>query len=324
VGSAGSDLRYRSSKTRRPDRSNLQKRGIFIGMEAPWTILKLIQWTTQYFSGKGIAQPRTDAEVLLAYVLKTERIQLYLHYDQPLQSRELTEYREAVRRRGAHEPVQYITGRQEFWSLEMEVTPAVLIPRPETEILVEKTLALLNQQGSASPQVLDVGTGSGAIAVALAHESPALRVVASDVSVAALEVARRNAERHRVADRIRLAAMDLLTGLSPARAVFDAIVSNPPYVASSELPGLAPEISECEPEGALNGGVDGLAVVHRLMDQACPLLRPSGFLLIEIGMGQTALLKEQLVGETRYDVVEFVDDYAGIPRVMHLRRASGE
>jgi release factor glutamine methyltransferase len=292
-------------------------------MEEPWTILKLIQWTTQYFSGKGVAQPRTDAEVLLAYVLKTERIQLYLHYDQPLQSRELTEYREAVRRRGAHVPVQYITGRQEFWSLEMEVTPAVLIPRPETEILVEKALVLLAQQGSAAPQVLDVGTGSGAIAVALAHENSALRMIASDVSVAALVVARRNAERHGVADRIRLAAMDLLTAFSPARAVFDAIVSNPPYVASSELPGLAPEIQQCEPGNALDGGVEGLAVILRLVDQAYAHLRPSGCLLVEIAQGQAALLKERLAGDARYDVVEFVDDYAGIQRVLHLRRASG-
>ena len=145
-----------------------------------------------------------------------------------------------------------------------------------------------------------------------------------DEAVAALEVARRNAERHGVADRIRLAAMDLLTALSPARAVFDAIVSNPPYVASSELPGLAPEILQCEPENALDGGVEGLAVIHRLLDQAYPHLRPSGSLLMEIGLGQAALLKTQLVGDARYDVVEFADDYAGIQRVLHLRRASGE
>jgi release factor glutamine methyltransferase len=293
-------------------------------MEEPWTILKLIQWTTQYFGRKGIAQPRTDAEVLLAHVLKTERIQLYLHYDQPLQPRELTQYREAVRRRAAREPVQYITGRQEFWSLELEVTPAVLIPRPETEILVEKALALLDQRGAVAPWVLDLGTGSGAIAIALTHERPTLRVIATDVCMTALAVARRNAERHGVAERVQLAAMDLGSALSPARASFDVIVSNPPYIASSELPGLAAEIRNFEPRNALEGGSQGLAVIHRIVDQAHVHLRPSGSLLVEIGQEQAAPLKEQLVANRHYDGVEFFDDYAGIQRVLHLWRSPGE
>jgi release factor glutamine methyltransferase len=293
-------------------------------MEEPWTILKLIQWTTQYFGRKGIAQPRTDAEVLLAHVLKTERIQLYLHYDQPLQPRELTQYREAVRRRAAREPVQYITGRQEFWSLELEVTPAVLIPRPETEILVEKALALLDQRGAVAPWVLDLGTGSGAIAIALTHERPTLRVIATDVCMTALAVARRNAERHGVAERVQLAAMDLGSALSPARASFDVIVSNPPYIASSELPGLAAEIRNFEPRNALEGGSQGLAVIHRIVDQAHVHLRPSGSLLVEIGQEQAAPLKEQLVTNRHYDGVEFFDDYAGIQRVLHLWRSPGE
>jgi release factor glutamine methyltransferase len=293
-------------------------------MEEPWTILKLIQWTTQYFGRKGIAQPRTDAEVLLAHVLKMERIQLYLRYDQPLQPRELTEYREAVRRRAAREPVQYITGRQEFWSLELEVTPAVLIPRPETEILVEKALALLDQRGAVAPWVLDLGTGSGAIAVALTHEHPALRVIATDVCMTALAVARRNAERHGVADRIQLVAMDLGSAFSPARAFFDLIVSNPPYIASSEIPGLAAEIRNFEPRKALEGGSQGLAVIYRIVDQAYQHLRPSGSLLVEIGQDQAAPLKEQLVANRHYDGVEFFDDYAGIQRVLHLRRSPGE
>ena len=293
-------------------------------MEEPWTILKLIQWTTQYFGRKGIAQPRTDAEVLLAHVLKMERIQLYLRYDQPLQPRELTEYREAVRRRAAREPVQYITGRQEFWSLELEVTPAVLIPRPETEILVAKALALLDQRGAVAPWVLDLGTGSGAIAVALTHEHPALRVIATDVCMTALAVARRNAERHGVADRIQLVAMDLGSAFSPARASFDVIVSNPPYIASSEIPGLAAEIRNFEPRNALEGGSQGLAVIYRIVDQAYQHLRPSGSLLVEIGQDQAAPLKEQLVANRHYDGVEFFDDYAGIQRVLHLRRNPGE
>ncbi len=292
-------------------------------MEELWTILKLIQWTTQYFGRKGIAQPRTDAEVLLAHVLKTERIQLYLRYDQPLQPRELAEYRDVVRRRGAHEPLQYITGRQEFYSLELEVTPAVLIPRPETEILVETALALLKEQGLSSPWVLDLGTGSGAIAVALGHENPQLRILAIDVSVAALAVARRNAKRHSLADRIHLVAMDLCQALSANLAVFDLIVSNPPYIPTNDIPGLAPEISSFEPRNALDGGSHGLAVIRRIMDQAHRVLRPSGSLLLEIGQGQAQLLRDQTAAHPAYQSMEFIDDFSGIPRVLHLRHRPG-
>lgn len=292
-------------------------------MEELWTILKLIQWTTQYFGRKGIAQPRTDAEVLLAHVLKTERIQLYLRYDQPLQPRELAEYRDVVLRRGAHEPLQYITGRQEFYSLELEVTPAVLIPRPETEILVETTLALLKEQGLSSPWVLDLGTGSGAIAVALGHKNPQLRILAIDVSVAALAVARRNAKRHSLADRIHLVAMDLCQALSANLAVFDLIVSNPPYIPTKDIPGLAPEISSFEPRNALDGGSHGLAVIRRIIDQAHRVLRPSGSLLLEIGQGQAQLLRDQTAAHPAYQSMEFIDDFSGIPRVLHLRHRPG-
>jgi release factor glutamine methyltransferase len=292
-------------------------------MEELWTILKLIQWTTQYFGRKGIAQPRTDAEVLLAHVLKTERIQLYLRYDQPLQPRELAEYRDLVRRRGAHEPLQYITGRQEFYSLELEVTPAVLIPRPETEILVETALALLKEQGLSSPWVLDLGTGSGAIAVALGHENRQLRILAIDVSVAALAVARRNAKRHSLTDRIHLVAMDLCQAMSTNLAIFDLIVSNPPYIPTNDIPGLAPEISSFEPGTALDGGSHGLAVIRRIMDQAHRVLRPSGSLLLEIGQGQAQLLRDQTAAHPAYQSMEFIDDFSGIPRVLHLRNRSG-
>ncbi len=291
-------------------------------MEELWTILKLIQWTTQYFDRKGIAQPRTDAEVLLAHVLKTERIQLYLHFDQPLQPRELNAYREAVRRRGAHEPVQYITGHQEFWSLELEVTPAVLIPRPETEILVEKTLLFLDQRSTPAPCILELGTGSGAVSVALAHELPALRVMATDISLAALQVARRNAQRHGVADRIRFAAMNLYGALSHERTAFDAIVSNPPYIASSDLSGLAPEIRHCEPATALDGGSEGLAVIRRIVEHGHRFLRPSGSLLIEIGLGQAGILQEELASNRCYHRTEIYTDYAGIQRVLQLWSSS--
>ena len=292
-------------------------------MEATWTILKLIQWTTQYFSRKGVAQPRTDAEVLLAHVLGIERIQLYLRFDQPLRETELAEYREAVRRRATHEPLQYITGRREFWSLELEVSPSVLIPRPETEVLVEKALALLKGNGSAIPWVLDLGTGSGAIAIALAHEHSGVQVLATDISTAALAVAQRNARRHHVADRVHLVAMDLCCGLAVAGAAFDLIVSNPPYIASSDIPGLAPEIAHFEPRNALDGGLQGLDVIQQIMEQAHGSLKPSGSLLVEIGQGQAELLRHQQVNQTSYISIDFIADYAGIPRVLHLRHPSG-
>jgi release factor glutamine methyltransferase len=292
-------------------------------MEATWTILKLIQWTTQYFSRKGVAQPRTDAEVLLAHVLGTERIQLYLRFDQPLREPELAEYREAVRRRATHEPLQYITGRQEFWSLELEVSPSVLIPRPETEVLVEKALALLKENGNAIPWVLDLGTGSGAIAIALAHEHPGVRVLATDISTAAIAVAQRNARRHHVADRVQLVAMDFCRGLAVAGATFDLIVSNPPYIASSDIPGLAPEIARFEPRNALDGGLQGLDVIQQIMEQAHGSLKPSGSLLVEIGQGQAELLRHQEARQPSYANIDFIADYAGIPRVLHLRHPSG-
>jgi release factor glutamine methyltransferase len=291
-------------------------------MEATWTILKLIQWTTQYFSRKGIAQPRTDAEVLLADVLRTERIQLYLRFDQPLQERELAGYREAVRRRAAHEPLQYITGRQEFWSLELEVSPSVLIPRPETEVLVEKALALLKEDGNADPWVLDLGTGSGAIAIALAHEHPGVRVLATDMSTAAIAVAQRNARRHQVIARVHPVAMDLCQGLAVGGSTFDLIVSNPPYIASSDLPALAPEIADHEPRNALDGGLQGLDVILRIVEEAHGCLKPSGSILLEIGQGQAELLRHQLANHPGYASMDVIDDYAGIPRVLHLRHPS--
>jgi release factor glutamine methyltransferase len=291
-------------------------------MEETWTILKLIQWTTQYFSRKGIAQPRTDAEVLLSHVLSTERIQLYLHFDQPLQERELAVFREAVRRRAAHEPLQYITGRQEFWSLELEVSPSVLIPRPETELLVEKALALLKDDSGASPWVLDLGTGSGAIAVALAHEHPGVRVLATDISTAAIAVAQRNARRHDVADRVHLVVMDLCQALALGDPNFDLIVSNPPYIASSDIPGLAPEIAYFEPRNALDGGLQGLDVIQHIMDQAHGCLKPSGSLLVEIGQDQAELLRHQQATHPDFATIDVIADYAGIPRVLHLRHRS--
>lgn len=288
-------------------------------MEDRWTILRVIQWTTDYFRQKGLDQPRSDAEVLLAHVLGIDRLELYLNYDQPLTTDERARYRAVVRRRANREPVQYITGRQEFWSLELEVSPAVLIPRPETEVLVEKALDVLKGSGN---YVLDLGTGSGAIAIALAYECSALKVVAVDKSYEAIKIAAKNAIRHRVEKRVHFIAADLCSCISPERGLFDVIVSNPPYISENEYLQLAPEIRFYEPSTALLGGRDGLRIIERIVQDALAHLKDNGSLLIEIGAGQAALLAEILTQNPMIGDFEFIRDYSGIRRVLHIRRSN--
>jgi len=290
-------------------------------MEEKWTILKVLQWTTGYFSRKNIEQPRANAEVLLAHTLGVQRIQLYLHYDRPLDNGELAHFREVVRRRAAHEPAQYITGEQEFWSLAFEVTPAVLIPRPETELLVEEGLKIL--EGTPRGKVLDLGTGSGAIAVALAHERSSLSIIATDRSFEALAVARKNAARHSVQDRVSFVAMDLLGALRPSLPLFDLIVSNPPYIGDTEFNRLSPEILHHEPVTALRGGGrQGLHIIRAILGTAHSHLRPGGSMLIEIGLGQAEVLTEELPDDPHVEEFEFIKDYAGILRVLRIRKVN--
>jgi len=289
-------------------------------MEESWTVLKVLQWTTEFFGRKAIDQPRAGAEVLLAHVLGMERIQLYLNFDRPLTPDELASYREVIRRRAAREPTQYITGKQEFWSLEFEVTPAVLIPRPETELLVDRALELIRD---SSKRVLDLGTGSGAIAIALAHECPTIRVIATDKSYVALRVAGRNACRHHVDDRIAFVATDLFGGFSHCSAPFDVIISNPPYIGEKEFPHLAPEVIEYEPNAAFLGGPEGLGVIRRIIREAPTYLKGGGSLLMEIGAGQAEGLRAELNNEAFHDHVEFIRDYSGVLRIVHMRRVPG-
>jgi release factor glutamine methyltransferase len=285
-------------------------------MEDRWTILKVLQWTTEYFRLKDIEQPRASAEVLLAHVLRMDRIQLYLNHDRPLIPRELASYRELIRRRADREPPQYITGKQEFWSLELEVTPDVLIPRPETELLVEEALKLVR---GSSKRVLDLGTGSGAIAIALAHECPTIRVIASDRSWKALLVARRNASRHHLEERIAFAAADLFGCFQISDGPFDIIVSNPPYISEKELPYLAPEIVRYEPNTALLAGPQGLSLIRRIIEEAPFHLTPEGSLLTEIGAGQAETLHNDLSQNPLIDHFKFIKDYSGVLRLLHIR-----
>ena len=283
-----------------------------------WTILSILEWTTGYFRTHAIDSPRLDAEVLLAHSLGLRRIDLYLRYDQPLGADELAAFKALVRRRASREPVAYIIGRREFWGLDLLVGPAVLTPRPETERLVETALAYL--EVCETPRVLDLGTGSGCIALALANDCSRARVIATDVSHPALAVARDNIARHDMTERIQLAAGKDLEMFSPQRARFDLIVSNPPYVPTADIEALDPEVRDYEPRGALDGGGDGLAVYRRIVPAATTFLRPGGRLILEIGWDQRQAVT-QLARQTGiYRDIRCVADYGGRHRVVTLVR----
>lgn len=281
-----------------------------------WTILKVLHWTTDYFRRRGLEQPRSDAEVLLAHALNLRRVDLYLRHDQPLRPEELARYRALIQRRAAREPTQYITGRQEFWSLELEVSPDVLIPRPETELLVELALEAFADTPLCA---LDVGTGSGAIAISLATERPLWRILAVDISQGALEVARRNAVRHGVEGRIHFVRGNLTAPFRPSPPPFHLICANPPYIGEGEWPALAPEISRFEPRAALwGGGSDGTALPARLLREAVPLLGPQGVLLMEIGAAQASKLQEWAESLGKDHAVSVHKDYGGKDRVLRI------
>jgi release factor glutamine methyltransferase len=259
----------------------------------------------------SLATGRRDAELLLMRVVGRDRAWMMTHADAELTTEQISRFEKWVARRARQEPVQYIVGETEFYGLTLRVTSAVLIPRPETEHLVEAVLARVGR--GAAVRICDVGTGSGAIAVALAHALPLARVMAVDLSAAALDVARENAERHGVAERVRLVESDLLHAVRGER--FDVVVSNPPYVAEGEV--LEAQVREYEPREALFAGPTGMEIYPRLIPEAWEVLAPGGWLLMEIGHGQREALAELLMG---WDGVEFVADLQGIPRVAIAQR----
>ncbi|MBW1916504.1 MAG: peptide chain release factor N(5)-glutamine methyltransferase [Deltaproteobacteria bacterium] len=288
---------------------------------AAWTIMELLCWTTSYFHHKGISEPRASAEVLLAHCLGRGRLALYLQHDQPLSTAELANFKELIRRRLAGEPTQYITGHQEFWSLDFLVNPAVLIPRPETEILIDTVLKQVQQPDFPLAQgpLLDLGTGSGVLAIVLARELPVARFVALDLSAAALAVAQENARRHQVVERIGFIRGDLFQPLAP-RPTFSVIISNPPYVPTREWQHLPREIRHYEPRAALDGGPDGLAVIRRLVSEAHQYLIPGGLLALEVGQGQASAVLDLLLQQGAYAPAETRYDYQKIQRVVFARR----
>jgi release factor glutamine methyltransferase len=259
------------------------------------------------------AQPRRDAELLLLRLTGRDRTFLLTHPDTPLTAEQAAQYETWLRRRAAHEPIQYILGEQEFFGLTFAVTPDVLIPRPETEHLVEALLARVPHDQPL--RIADIGTGSGAIAVALAHALPLAQMTALDISATALAIAQRNAETHRVADRMRFLASDLFSAVAGEQ--FDVIVSNPPYVAEIDRTSLEPQVRDYEPASALFAGPSGLEIYERLIPQARQALEPGGWLLLEIGQGQRDALAQLL---SKWNSVSFIDDLQGIPRVACARR----
>lgn len=277
---------------------------------ATWTTLAVLDWTTKRFTDAGIASARLEAQLLLAHVLQCSRTQLYTGFDKPLGETELAGYRELIKRRLAGEPVAYLLGEHEFWGMPFYVDPSVLVPRPDTETVVEVARSLRADR-SAPCRVLDLCTGSGVLAVSLAKELPAARVVATDVSEPAVALARRNAERNGVADRVEVRLGDLWEPVGDER--FDLIVSNPPYIASAVIPTLAAEVKR-EPVLALDGGPDGLAFYDRICAAARMHLTPGGALVVEHGFDQADAVRERFVA-AGFSGVTLVHDLGKNPRV---------
>jgi release factor glutamine methyltransferase len=289
------------------------------GAREVWTLLKVLTWTHGHFAGRGLATPRLDAELLLAHVLGCDRVRLYTHFDQPLEAEELARYRELIRRRLQGEPVAYLVGKKEFRSLSLTVDARVLVPRPDTEILVEEALRLVPADTAGTVRVVDVGTGSGAIALALKAARPALEVIGVDRSPDALEVARENATR--LGLDVALEESDLLAAVAD-RAPLGLVVSNPPYIPTGELDGLQAEVQK-EPRAALDGGPDGLAVIRRLVAEAAPLLAPGGALALEVGAGQADAVAALVADDGRYGPATRARDLGGVERVVVARRLTG-
>lgn len=281
-----------------------------------WTILEILQWTTKYFQEKAIDSPRLTAEMLLAHALGKDRLYLYLHHDQPLHAEERAAFKTLIQRRAQGTPTQYLTGTQEFWSLPFQVASGVLIPRPETEHLIE---AAIQRSSQFSPlTIVDIGTGSGIIAISLKHAMPQAAVYAGDISDTALTIARQNARQLlRDEQTITFAHGDLFDPFPGMR--FDLIVSNPPYIGAAEYATLVREVREHEPKLALYGGEDGLEVYRRLFANAPHYLNPCGYILVEIGYGQKDAVVT-LFQEQGFAIEHVINDYAGIERVIVARR----
>ena len=279
-------------------------------------IKTLLNKTTKFFKEKNIPNPRLDAEVLLADLLDMERIKLYVNFDYPLTKDELTEYRERVVRRAKREAVSYITGHKEFMSLDFEVEKGVLIPRPETELLVENILDYFEEEEIEAPNIVEVGPGSGAIMISLGHYLPKAKILGIDISQKAVKLTRKNIKKHELEDRLKVNKGDLLQPLLKRDTQnVDLVVSNPPYISDEDMENLQPEVKK-EPKLALAGGKDGLEVYKKLIPQAGSVLKKGGLLALEIGYDQGDRLKKFINESGEYKDVEIKEDYNGKDRMI--------
>lgn len=290
--------------------------------ETQWTLLSLLNWTTSYFRSHHIESPRASAEILLAYALDIRRIDLYLRYDQPLDVSELKKFKALIKRRMAREPVAYIVGFKEFWSMKMHLNREVLIPRPETECLVE-AIQNYNQKTPAlrPKKILELGTGSGAVILALASLSREHMYMASDRKQSIVQVARNNARRHLLDDSVSFFVGNWLEPLKHEGKLFDIIVSNPPYIVSRVVETLQPEILKYEPRAALDGGEDGLDCIRQIIATAHNCLKKGGQLFLEIGHDQKNRVQHLFEACGGYQQVIFQKDYSGHDRVVQAAAA---
>ena len=284
-------------------------------------VLEVIQRSTEFLTNRGVDTARLQAELLLAHVLKLPRMKLYLNFERELSDAEVSSVRELVRRRGQREPLQHILGSTSFCGFEMAVNRSVLVPRPETELLAELGWEFLKKQlvsGVSVPTAVDFGTGSGCIAIAVAAKCPAAKVVALDASAEALAVARQNAERNEVNGRIEFLQSDDFAAMSSASS-FDLIISNPPYIPSTEIETLQPEVRDFDPRLALDGGTDGLNFYRRLAEQAPAFIASNGRIMLEFGDGQAADIK-RIFEHQRWITETVLEDYTQRPRIFVGRR----
>jgi release factor glutamine methyltransferase len=286
-----------------------------------WTIQKLLNWVTQYLTEKHIDSPRLNAELLLSHVLQLKRIELYTQYNQPVTGQDLEKLRELVKRAGGHEPIAYLVGKTEFYSMEIIVTPDCMIPRPETELLVQRAIEFLRTR-SGTQFVCDLCTGSGCIAVAIAKNYPNARIIATDICDAALAVAAKNIEMHQLQDKIKLLSGDLFEPIIPQldTGKCDLIVCNPPYVSSSEYEKLDKNVKDYEPRLALFAGDDGMDIYKRIIEKVDQFLKPNGALIMEIGYSQGQAIKEMLEPNGIFADIKIEKDFHNNDRIVSAKK----
>ncbi|MCP4612298.1 MAG: peptide chain release factor N(5)-glutamine methyltransferase [Planctomycetes bacterium] len=289
-----------------------------------WTIQKLLNWTTEYLTGKGIESPRLSAELLLSHTVELTRIELYTQFDRPVPPEQLDKLRDLVKRAGQNEPIAYLVGRTEFYSLQIDVTPDCMVPRPETELLAERAIEFLRERRTSTQYVCDLCTGSGCIAVAIANNFTDSRIIATDICGAALAVAAGNVRKHQLNDRITLLCGDLFDPVISGLDVneFDLILSNPPYVSAAEYEKLDKNVKDYEPKKALFAGVNGLDVYSRIIEKAGQFLKPDGALMLEIGYAQGPAVKELLEQTGDFSEIKIEKDFHNNDRIVSAKKIS--